>query len=242
MPNQSEKSEMLTVYDKDLNSIGTRTRAEVHANELLHQTIRLWAVQDGQIWFQQRAYNKALFPGRFDLAATGHIDPGEKPMQAVRRETKEEIGLSLNESDLTAAGAIPFPFRRPDGKLDNEFANIYLYTPDKTPCFRTSDEVVCMASVSLEDYDKLLRTGQPVRADLYQCDSEGAKPPVKTGEKSCGPDDFCCLNRQEWDMIKDGLGGIGKHTEKPKARTAPRRLPNLPAFDSGRSFDGPDFD
>ena len=88
-----ESTEMLTVYDQNLNPIGTRTREYVHNNGLLHQTVRLWCIQNNQIWFQRRSESKKLFPGRLDLAATGHIDPGETPLQAVIRETKEEISI-----------------------------------------------------------------------------------------------------------------------------------------------------
>lgn len=220
MPN-TEKSEMLTVYDKDLNPIGERTRADVHANGLLHQTIRLWTIQGDTIWFQQRSMNKALFPGRLDLSATGHIDPGEKPEAAVLRETAEEIGLGLSTDDLKSLKGIPFPFTRPDGKLDNEFANVFLYTPSETPCFKTSDEVAGLASVSVRDYNKLLRTGEPIDAVTYRCDPDGKRPPLRTGVKTCGVNDFCCLNPQEWELIqaaieppakvKDrGLGKVGE--------------------------------
>ena len=170
-----ESTEMLTVYDQNLNPIGTRTREYVHNNGLLHQTVRLWYIQDNQIWFQKRSESKKLFPGRLDLAATGHIDPRETPLQAVIRETKEEIGIDLDPSDLTSAGAMPFRFYRPDGKLDNEFANIYLYRPKTTPDFKPGSEVRYLKAISIQDYERLIQTE---------------------------PEKFCCPNQQEWDIIK----------------------------------------
>lgn len=212
MPN-SEKSEMLTVYDKQLNPIGEKTRAEVHANGLLHQTIRLWCIHNDKIWFQQRSMSKTLFPGRLDLAATGHIDSGETPKHAALRETAEEIGLNLKSSDLTNIGAIPFPFMRPDGKLDNEFANIYLYIPDKIPAFKTSDEVAGLAAISLRDYEWILKTNIPITAEVYKCDPSGQNQPIQTGTKMFGHDDFCCLNKQEWALVKTA---VENHKDKQK--------------------------
>ena len=226
MPIQSEKSEMLTVYDEDLNPIGERTRKEVHENELLHQTIRMWAVAGGQIWFQQRSQDKALFPGRFDLAATGHMDPGEKPVESALRETREEIGLELGEGDLCQAGRIPFPFRRPDGKLDNEVANVYLYMPEKVPGFQISDEVAGLGSMRVRDYEKLLRTGEPVTMNLYECRPDGGRP-VRTGTRTCGPDDFCCLNEQEWKLVQKEMSGREPSMESVRKG---RDVSDLPGF------------
>lgn len=201
----NEKSELLTIYDENLNPIGEKTRTEVHDKGLLYQTIRLWTIQDNMIWFQKRSENKALFPGRLDLSATGHIDPGENPETAVRRETSEEIGLNLSDTDVKYLKGIPFPFTRPDGKLDNEFANIFLYRPKERPCFRISSEVAGIAAISVQDYDKLIRTGEPVKAVIYKCDPEGKQPPLQTRRITCGVDDFCCLNKDEWSLIQNAI-------------------------------------
>ena len=227
---QSEKSEMLMTYDQNMTPTGLRTREDVHKNELLHQTIRLWAVEHDRIWFQQRSQNKKLFPGRLDLAATGHIDPYENPTDAALRETREEIGLDLTSRDIEKAGSIPFPFMRPDGKLDNEFANIYLYQPAETPKFKASDEVAGFVCITTQDYDRLIRTGKPITGQTYQFDPNGQQPPVRTGTKNYGPDDFCCLNKQEWARVKRLLieypeaqktldfESTRDHTPKPKTR------------------------
>ena len=210
----AEKSEMLTVYDEDLNPVGERTRADVHANGLLHRTIRLWTIADDRIWFQKRSMDKALFPGRLDLSATGHVDPGEAPLDAALRETREEIGLDLDPSDVMAAGAIPFPFTRPDGRLDNEFASVYLYAPDAVPAFRPGGEVAGIASIHLAEYGELIRSGRPAAAELYRCDPEGKRPPTVIGGMEVGPDDLCCPNAKEWKLVGQAL------TERQKAKDA----------------------
>lgn len=197
----TEKSEMLTIYDENLNPIGNRTRVEVHANELLHQTIRLWTIQNNMIWFQKRSETKKLFPGRLDLSVTGHIDPGESPETAVLRETLEEIGLDLSLNDIEKLGGIPFPFMRPDGKLDNEFANIFIYKSKTVPCFRISEEVSGIVAVSVQNYNKLIRTEEPIEGIMYKCDPNGKTPPVPTGYIICSPNSFCCLNKDEWKII-----------------------------------------
>lgn len=70
---------------------------------------------------------------------------------------------------------MPFRFYRPDGKLDNEFANIYLYRPKTTPDFKPGSEVQSLTSIPVQDYERLIQTE---------------------------PEKFCCPNQREWDIIK----------------------------------------
>ena len=51
----------------------------------------------------------------------GHIDPGETPKQAAVRETFEEAGLRIKESDLELVAQI----------TKHDFGMIYYYTTDK---------------------------------------------------------------------------------------------------------------
>lgn len=62
-----------------------------------------------------------------------------------------------------------------DGKLDNEFANIYLYQPKTTPDFKPGSEVRYLKAISIQDYDRLIQTE---------------------------PEKFCYPNQKEWDIIK----------------------------------------
>lgn len=101
--------------------------------------------------------------------------------------------------------SIPFSFTRPDGKLDNKFANIFLYKPKDRPHFRISDEVAGMAVISVQDYDKLIKTGEPIKATIYKCDPNGKQPPLQIGHITCGVDDFCCLNKDGWSLIQNAV-------------------------------------
>ena len=78
--------EMLTVYDAADRPCGARPRSIVHAQGLRHHVCHLWVVgvRDGVrgIWLQKRQNDRPLYPGFYDLTATGHMDPGETPLTA----------------------------------------------------------------------------------------------------------------------------------------------------------------
>ena len=44
--------------------------------------------------------NTGYMDNMYDFACSGHVDKGESYTQALKREAKEEIGISINENDL----------------------------------------------------------------------------------------------------------------------------------------------
>lgn len=67
----------------------------IHAAGLLHRVAHVF-ITDGQHLLQQRRkLTTKLGPGRWDASASGHVDPGESYLDAIRRELDEEVGLRL---------------------------------------------------------------------------------------------------------------------------------------------------
>ena len=129
----------------------------MHAQGLFHRVCHLWTVgvRDGVpgIWLQQRQFDRPLYPGGFDLSATGHIDPGETPRAAMAREAGEEIGLQLDAARLTDGGSYRQQYARGEGNgFDDELAFAFLTRIDGVPPFRPGSEVADMAFVPLADF------------------------------------------------------------------------------------------
>lgn len=61
--------------------------------------------QDNKILTQQRGTDWHTFPGYISEFG-GRIEPNENPMQALKRELKEELGAQVSEADLRSLGAI----------------------------------------------------------------------------------------------------------------------------------------
>lgn len=58
----------------------------------MHDCVGALLVRDGRVLLGRRAQDRAWLPGAWDLFG-GHVEPGESPEAALRRELAEELGL-----------------------------------------------------------------------------------------------------------------------------------------------------
>ena len=86
--------EIFDVVDADDQVTGTATRAEVHANQLLHRAVHVFVFNKrGDLLLQQRSRLKDVHPGLWDSSVAGHLDAGESYPAAALRELAEEMGI-----------------------------------------------------------------------------------------------------------------------------------------------------
>lgn len=88
--------ELLDVLDENGNYTGkVEERKNVHFNGLWHIHVGVWIMnKKGELLFQQRSMEKKVNPGKWTRTG-GHVDSGETPLNAVQRETYEEIGVKI---------------------------------------------------------------------------------------------------------------------------------------------------
>lgn len=55
---------------------------------------------EGQLLIQQRSFKKKGWPGFWDVSAAGGVMAGESSLDAMVRETKEELGLEVAAEDF----------------------------------------------------------------------------------------------------------------------------------------------
>ncbi|MDE6086660.1 MAG: NUDIX domain-containing protein [Muribaculaceae bacterium] len=93
------KDELFPIVDPQGNIIGRATRKECHSgSKLLHPVVHLHVVdKDGNIFLQLRSHLKDIQPSKWDTAVGGHVDFGENIEIALRRECKEELGITLGD-------------------------------------------------------------------------------------------------------------------------------------------------
>lgn len=92
--------EMFPVVDEDGKEISRASRNLCHDGKsmLLHPVVHLHLFnKKGELFLQKRASTKDLLPGKWDTSVGGHLNPGETPEEALRRETEEELGIKAEK-------------------------------------------------------------------------------------------------------------------------------------------------
>lgn len=190
---QMPETEYLDIYDADGRICGTRPRAQVHRQGLRHAVVHLWAVErragrDG-IWLQRRALDRPLFPGLYDLSATGHVDAGETPLAAVCREAREEIGAVVPPEQLQDAGVFLQQYARNDGGFDDELAHVFVWQrPDGAPPLAAGAEVMGLYWTAAKDFASAV-------------DDAAARLPLETGD-SIPAELLTCRRPEEWQAVR----------------------------------------
>lgn len=93
---RDDGNERFPVVDEEGRVVGMATRAECHGGaRLLHPVVHLHLFNGrGDLYLQKRPVWKDIQPGRWDTAVGGHVDFGETIGEALRREVREELGIT----------------------------------------------------------------------------------------------------------------------------------------------------
>lgn len=104
--------ELFPIVDELGNIIGSVRRQEAHnGSKILHPVVHLHVFDaKGNLYLQKRPAWKDIQPDKWDTACGGHVDLGEDVKTALRREAKEELGLT--EFDINALGSYVFESTR----------------------------------------------------------------------------------------------------------------------------------
>ena len=123
-------------------------------------------VRDGRVLLVHRRSSRAAYPDCWDLAG-GHVEPGESPRDAVRRECLEELGVVVHDP-------VPVPMTTPDPALE---LHAFVVTRwDGEPVNAAPDEHDDLGWVEPDDLDGLTLAHPAGRADLVAAVRAGRLP------------------------------------------------------------------
>ena len=131
--------EMFPIVDENGNITGAATRKECHSgSKLLHPVVHLHILNEQRdaLYLQKRSQLKDIQPGKWDTAVGGHVDLGENIHMALRRETREELGLI----DFTPKHLVSYIF---ESDIERELVNTFSTTvnADKTTFVIDENEI-----------------------------------------------------------------------------------------------------
>jgi isopentenyldiphosphate isomerase len=122
-------TEILDIYDDQLNKTGTKERPAVHRDGDWHRVFQCWvAYRDSAgkdyLVVQRRGPDKDIFPNYLDATAAGHYQAGETIRDGIR-EVHEELGIDVDFDDMIPLG-IRVSMARYNGLIDHEFADVFM--------------------------------------------------------------------------------------------------------------------
>ncbi len=93
---KDNSEELFPIVDEEGNILDAATRGECHSgSKLLHPVVHLHVFNSsGALYLQKRPEWKDIQPGKWDTAVGGHVDFGENVDGALRREVREELGVT----------------------------------------------------------------------------------------------------------------------------------------------------
>lgn len=161
MPHDDERWQAYTEQGTQItSSAGALTKAQCAAGAL-HGNAHVWIWRKSggaiEVLVQLRAAGKKTWPNHLDISAAGHIDFDETPIQAAVRETREELGLTLDVSQLKLLFVHHQHMKdETSGVIENEFQWVYGYELTGAVAMRyQQSEVGATTWLTLADFERL---------------------------------------------------------------------------------------
>ena len=197
--------EILDIYDKNFEKIGTATRGEIHEKGHIHKVVHCWFEEDTEngkyCYFQQRAMYKS-YPGLYGVMVGGHIDSGEDVFEALKREISEEAGISVREENISFINEI-FENIVDGDFIDNEICEVYRYNVDEDTVFNPNKEVAKVVRMNEEAYKKcVFGITETVEAEIVAVSNQQGMNEYAVGDKFLiHTEDFCEYDRRYVRMV-----------------------------------------
>ena len=164
--------ELIDVLDENGNVTGEiLTREQIHKKGLCHRIVVIAIIDtQGNILMQQRSKNKAKNPGKWDVAAAGHVSSGQTSTEATIRETLEEVGIKVNEEELEYVLTYKNKENVEEDYRDNQIYDCYIVKRDKINLRNIKvqeSEVEQVKLCNLKEFNQIIENGNIMERDEF---------------------------------------------------------------------------
>jgi len=128
------EDELVDIVDENDNETGVvKLKSEAHKKGEFHRAVHLWITVGRKILLQKRAPAKHFFPNKFDVGCAGHVSSGDTYEQTLTREAEEELGIKIDEQDVSFLEKRMLFSKAEDlGLINREIIGVYLLKFDGT--------------------------------------------------------------------------------------------------------------
>ena len=118
--------ELIDVVDENNKLTGrVEDRKTVQEESLWHRIVSCWILNNnGEVLLQKRAATKEKKPNIWGKTG-GHVDSGEIPDEAIKREVKEELGIDVPEDQVILVDIF-----KSRGQINKYFGYNYIFVID----------------------------------------------------------------------------------------------------------------
>lgn len=146
-------------------------RDRAHAEGIPHCTAHVWIINsNNDILMQKRAACKESHPNLWDVSSAGHIPFGESAVNSAVRECEEEIGITVDPSDLVHSGRVYQEyFNNTTGFFDREWVELFILRRDLkiSDCTVQVEEVSEVRWFSFDSFVALFSAKSPELVDHH---------------------------------------------------------------------------
>lgn len=185
--------ELIDIYDENMATIGTATRADAHRRGLWHAAVHCWVVRPeapGYVLFQARHASPVVEPGLLDVTASGHCPSGEG-IERCARAVPNELGLRCDYSSLVPLGIKIDVGRLGHGLVIREFCRTYLLRQQRHPHEFVVDHSAVGSLIEIAiPYGLDLFAGARLEVPVQGVEYDLTTAQWRTVEMDIGPDHF----------------------------------------------------
>jgi len=163
MNNAHDPFELLDIINEASDVLEQVTKKDAHTKGLLHKTVSALVVNSNGDHVLVKQASDRQDAGQYVVPVGGHLGAGESEENALKRETKEEIGLS--DFDYKLKGRKIFN-RFVIGRQENHFLCLYEISSDDE--FSLGDEAVEYQIFPIAKIKRLLKETPSIFGDSYR--------------------------------------------------------------------------